>query len=312
VTSSRLFLIALASTSLAVAACATDDTLADDLAGTTAADGADLDGKADASGVYTYFTIERDMRKCQSPTCGMYYVARVNLDDTKCADGTYQSKCYVVDLDMSALGLSDADQAKLADYADQGHARVLLKGTINKKKVNGQTFGVFHAIEAWMNGTASTPDGVFVKVHDNGVRCIAAPCASTSEKKLNSSRTANIAAIDYSPSGATDRELEALGDKLFADGVIIAGDRYTVTENGHHAKARTATQYWTRMLPACYVGGCSHQLCGDVEGVVSTCEWKSEYACYETATCERQIDGACGWTQTDDLQACLANPPTTP
>ena len=55
----------------------------------------------------------------------------------------------------------------------------------------------------------------------------------------------------------------------------------------------------------CYVGGCSGQLCSDQEGLVSTCIWKEEFACYDTATCERQTDGQCGWTQTDALAACI-------
>lgn len=55
----------------------------------------------------------------------------------------------------------------------------------------------------------------------------------------------------------------------------------------------------------CYVGGCSGQICSDEEGVVSTCEYKAEYACYQNAKCERQSDGKCGWTPTEELQMCL-------
>ena len=55
----------------------------------------------------------------------------------------------------------------------------------------------------------------------------------------------------------------------------------------------------------CFVGGCSSQICSDQEGVVSACDWRDEYACYKTATCERQADGSCGWTQTAELRACL-------
>ncbi len=306
---SRLFLLSLASTSLAVTACATDDVPTDDLAGTTAADGAVDDGKADASGVYTYFTLEADHRKCAFPGCGGDFVRRVNLGTTHCIDGSYQASCYVTGVDFDGLGLSDADLAKVEDYVSQGDSRVIFKGTIASTQINGKKFGIFKATEAWMSGTASSPDGVLVKLHDAGIRCIAAPCASTSEKKLNSSRTAMIAGIDFAPSGATDRELEGVSDKLFADGIIIAGDRYTVHENGRTAKGRTATQYWTRVLPACYVGGCSGQVCSDQQDVITTCQWRAEYACYETASCARQVDGTCGWTQTDELQACIANPP---
>lgn len=59
----------------------------------------------------------------------------------------------------------------------------------------------------------------------------------------------------------------------------------------------------------CYVGGCSSQLCSDRQDMVSTCEFRAEYACYRTATCERQTNGTCGWTQTAELKACVANPP---
>lgn len=57
----------------------------------------------------------------------------------------------------------------------------------------------------------------------------------------------------------------------------------------------------------CFVGGCSGQVCSDDAGVVTTCEWRPEYACYQDATCERQADGQCGWTDTPALQQCLDN-----
>jgi hypothetical protein len=59
----------------------------------------------------------------------------------------------------------------------------------------------------------------------------------------------------------------------------------------------------------CYVGGCSGQICSDQEGMASTCEFRAEYACYKTAKCERQVNGQCGWTSTQELQMCLSNPP---
>lgn len=55
----------------------------------------------------------------------------------------------------------------------------------------------------------------------------------------------------------------------------------------------------------CFVGGCSSQLCSDTPDMVSTCEYRESYACYAKAMCERQEDGACGWTPTPQLDACL-------
>lgn len=59
------------------------------------------------------------------------------------------------------------------------------------------------------------------------------------------------------------------------------------------------------VTPACYVGGCSSQLCTDSPDIASTCEWRESYACYRNATCERQTNGQCGWTQTTELKSCL-------
>ena len=60
---------------------------------------------------------------------------------------------------------------------------------------------------------------------------------------------------------------------------------------------------------ACYKGGCSGQVCSDRSGVITTCEWRPEYACYANARCERQVGGACGWTKTPQLESCLQKPP---
>lgn len=64
----------------------------------------------------------------------------------------------------------------------------------------------------------------------------------------------------------------------------------------------------TPQAKTCKPTGCSGQICAD-EDIVSTCEYKSEYACYKTATCTRQSSGECGWTETKELKACLSNPP---
>lgn len=57
----------------------------------------------------------------------------------------------------------------------------------------------------------------------------------------------------------------------------------------------------------CYVGGCSGQLCSENPGLVSTCEYLEVYGCYQGATCERQQNGKCGWTETQSLKACVAS-----
>jgi hypothetical protein len=61
---------------------------------------------------------------------------------------------------------------------------------------------------------------------------------------------------------------------------------------------------------ACAVAGCSGTLCVEADiasTVITTCEFRSSYVCYDTATCERQANGQCGWTRTPALDKCLLN-----
>jgi hypothetical protein len=58
---------------------------------------------------------------------------------------------------------------------------------------------------------------------------------------------------------------------------------------------------------ACVVGGCSSQVCTEDTGspIITTCEFRPEYACLRESRCERQEDGACGWTATVEYQMCI-------
>jgi hypothetical protein len=54
----------------------------------------------------------------------------------------------------------------------------------------------------------------------------------------------------------------------------------------------------------CRKTGCSSHVCAD-EDVFTTCEARPDDVCYQNATCERLDDGACGFTPSPELQACL-------
>ncbi|MGB3921927.1 MAG: hypothetical protein WBL19_01420 [Minisyncoccia bacterium] len=58
-------------------------------------------------------------------------------------------------------------------------------------------------------------------------------------------------------------------------------------------------------LTLCRATGCSGQICAE-EDLITTCEFREEYACYQNARCERQPSGGCGWTETPELRQCLS------
>ncbi len=83
-------------------------------------------------------------------------------------------------------------------------------------------------------------------------------------------------------------------------GKVITNSDYRFTLNVTKNTSPVATG-------GCYIGGCSSEICSSEQGVVSNCIYKSEFACYKTAKCERQASGQCGWTSTNSLNSCLAN-----
>ena len=231
-------------TSLVVSACASSGPV-DDLAGESQADDA-VDGKADSAvdGAYTYFEIWRDQRKCASPMCGGFFVARLNRSYTVCGDHVARGACYSPSLDWTEASIADELQPKLLDAANidatSDGVHSIVRGRVAPDR--------FVVTEAWVEEGDAVSDGVFVRAKTNSIECITAPCPTITEKALNTSRSANIAAIEWSCANLSDREVESLTADVSTDsGVILAGDRYTVTENGHRAKGRTATAVYQQI-----------------------------------------------------------------
>lgn len=299
-----------------VPACASSDT--DDELLADSADDANLDGKADAdNGAYTYFAIAKDFRKCSSPMCGGFFLARVNRSTTVCHTGSSADTCYTPVLDWSESGL-DADlQEKLVNASGKTEGTfALVRGRFAKKNTTtpSPSLGKFIVTEAWVAEGDNAPDGVFAKVFDNGIRCITAPCPTLTEKGLNTGNAVNVADLDFAPADLSENQIQGFVEEYIApSGIIVAGYRYTFKMNGKRAKGRTVTNAFHRLANAaaadCFVGGCSGQVCSDQEGVITTCQANPDYVCYQDADarCERQTSGQCGWTQTQELTSCLAS-----
>lgn len=97
--------------------------------------------------------------------------------------------------------------------------------------------------------------------------------------------------------------------------VMESYPRQCNTPDGQHFVEEIGEQPWlSEETPGnqCAVAGCSQQLCvsaADAATIVTTCEFRNEYACYVGATCEMQPSGECGWTSTPELEQCLKSPP---
>ena len=86
--------------------------------------------------------------------------------------------------------------------------------------------------------------------------------------------------------------------------ISAAAGYYFVYDNGQGGADDVVPPPPPGNLAECKPTGCSGQICSD-EDVITTCEYREEYACYQTAVCERQTSGECGWTETEELKTCL-------
>lgn len=249
------------------------------------------------SSTSTYYSVRPDVRRCASPRCGGYFVKRVNQLLTRCANGRFATECYVAEINWA------------------GQPEVEIRGALLRGNVVPKFYprfgnlGGFRVSEAWQAASDNQPTGTYYRVKDRGLRCITYPCPTHHEAKLNSTVHANIAGVDMNGTGAKEELVsEANRAMTEVDGVLVAGSHEPVRGPGGRSRQLKATQFYLRAgkktSTACFRTGCSSQVCAD-ENVITTCEWRPEYACYQKAKCERQANGKCGFTRTPELIACL-------
>jgi hypothetical protein len=239
-------------------------------------------------------------------------VKRVNHATTRCADGRFSSQCYVAEIDWNG-------------QLEVQPRRALLRGKLLARRFAGfGNLGAFVVSESWKAASDKTPTGTFYRVRDRGIRCITHPCLTHHAAQLNSTAHRNVAGVEMEGTEGGDSLIaEAQEEMTKPKGLLVSGVTAAVTGPAGRAMTLRASQFYFRAdqevttpppdtkppsKGTCKKTGCSGQICSDEE-VMTTCEWRPEYACYRTARCERQANGKCGFTQTPELIACLARPP---
>jgi hypothetical protein len=187
---------------------------------------ADTEDALTASAVNSgYYLVTRmDARKCLSPVCGGFFVKKVNAATTPCADGSKQAECYVSAIQLTGIGLSAREEEDFRMALVGGKA--LIKARLYKAKFNGTYYGTLKASEGWQGATGSVPDGTFYRAADNGIRCIMAPCPTTTAAELNGSDSHNLISVQLGTTAtpasqtALDRAAAALATK---EGILVSG-----------------------------------------------------------------------------------------
>lgn len=254
----------------------------------------------------TYFTVKPDLRKCISPMCGGWIINPVNKRKMQCLDGRVMEECYVGTLNITIPHISEKQTETLINAMHQSQA--LISATIT----DDVPFGHLNVDRAWVSATDQAPSGRFLNVTDNGIRCITYPCPSYDGLLLNHHRVKSLASVDLQRVSATEEQLEQAFQSLTSEqGLQVAGRFVKISGPGGVAQGIEASQFYLELVgdlvepQFCRPTGCSGQICAG-EDVMTTCEWKPEYECYQSAVCSNAPNGECGWVMDDALRQCLA------
>ncbi len=232
-------LTALAVTSL-IPACTTSQ-IDDEFAEETAADGEA--GKADSADAFTYYNLLPDSRRCfvNDGECGVgYFVSRANRSTTQCSRGPAQEQCKVFTIDWSGTAMPESVAKSYEEGLRAGKPLIVRGSLVPAPDDRGSVLAV---TEIWVASSPEWVDGVFTLVHDNGIRCIKAPCPSLTERKLNSNLSAQLSEIDLEASGVEGDALDRAHEQVYGDGLIVVGYRYSDKAGG---KGRTANKFFTK------------------------------------------------------------------
>lgn len=267
-----------------------------------------------------YFQVtRRDFRKCAAPLCGGFFVKRVNEEKTLCANGTKQAECYVSAIQLNGTGLSEREQQTFLAALESGKA--LVKARTYKTKFGGQVVGLLKANEAWLGATGSSivDGGTFYRAADNGIRCIKAPCPSTTAYKLNSNESHNVIDVKLentqipADQGTLNRAENALATK---EGILLIGGIALpkCLPNSNCGPFASATEFYLRMTPR-EGKGCGFWVGYDCNPG-QFCSWAPEDICgaadaggkcaYKPEACIQLYDPVCACDGNTYGNACMA------
>lgn len=202
---------------------------------------------------FGYFQVtRRDLRRCAAPLCGGFYVKRVNEAKTLCANGKREAECYVSAIQLNGAGLSAREEEEARAAVESGKA--LVKARTYKQTAMGTTLGLLKGNEVWIGATGSEPSGTFYRAADNGMRCIKAPCPSTTAFQLNGSDSHNVIEVKLgqtaNPAGQEKLDLAAAA-LATKDGIIVAGGVALpkCVPNSNCGPWLSATEFYLRFAP---------------------------------------------------------------
>lgn len=231
---------------IALTGCATDEGGIDD---TSPGSG---DGKADGAadpmaGYFHVYLQDADCSLSSVSRCGPA-VRKLNRSSMRCVDGTVGPECGIFNVDYSRTGLTRDEierYAQIQSIRVNPDVKFIVRGRL---ALQGDLY-VLQASEVWVAGSAAgKSSGLFVLTQQNGTYCDSPTCIEFNEYELNSASKVAIADVRLADARPEPDQLLMAQDLLLYTraGLIVVGNRYTVTDGAAQAAGRTANQYYLK------------------------------------------------------------------
>jgi hypothetical protein len=169
-----------------------------------------------------FFLGRRDLRSCEWPSCGGYWIRPANGSTTRCDTGRDESECYVARLEFPPHKLSAEQRSELETAFGAG--RIVIEGSFAISNAGETTSYVSLEAERGFVAANEVPgDGVFYEIEDNGIRCLRTLCFSLDEQKLDSGIERTISALDLQRVDLNQEQIENVALALSRDGLVVTG-----------------------------------------------------------------------------------------
>ncbi len=164
------------------------------------------------------YVVRVDPRLCPSPLCGGYWVAIANGARTRCADGLRRRHCYVA-------RPIDARGRPIGPIAEGS----LVRGAIGE---GADDLDDLVAVAAYAPAGRAAASGGWYRVVDNGIRCVRAPCFSTTVFSVNAQTRVRVSSVDLQVSAATSGEIARASRAIATKNGLYARGRFARTSDG--------------------------------------------------------------------------------
>ncbi len=180
------------------------------------------------------YVVRQDMRLCPSPLCGGYWVALANAARTRCQDGLRRPRCYVARaLDTKGGAITGIEEG------------ALVRGAID---LGRDDLGELRVAAVYDPAGKAAPTGGWYRLADNGIRCVRAPCFSTTVAQVNGKTRTPVSSVDLAASGATAAEVARASRAVATKDGLYARGRFGRTADGGTV-FRTLRLYLRAPLP---------------------------------------------------------------